>query len=114
MLPAPDGQFYILSPETRKFFNGAYLREPVHVSLPYVSPALADDLRGLPPSLIITAEYDPLCAQAEALAARLEQTGIETVLTRYDGAIHGFATFPVPMRDQALRQIADWLKSRCA
>ena len=112
MLPAPDGRFYILSPETRKFFNGAYLREPAHASLPYVSPALADDLRGLPPTLLITAEYDPLCSQGETLAARLQHAGVATVLTRYDGAIHGFATFPVPMRDQALLQIAEWLKLR--
>lgn len=114
MLPAPDGQFYILSPQTRKFFNGAYLREPALVSLPYVSPAMADDLRGLPPALIITAEYDPLCAQGETLAARLQQAGVDTTHTRYDGAIHGFATFPVPMRDQALLQIAQWLQSRYA
>jgi acetyl esterase len=114
MLPAPDGEFYILSPQTRKFFNGAYLRDPAHASLPYVSPGLADDLRGLPPTLLITAEYDPLCSQGATLAARLQQAGVDTLLTRYDGAIHGFATFPVPMRDQALLQIAEWLKLRYA
>jgi acetyl esterase len=111
MLPAPDGEFYVLSPETRKFFNGAYLRDPAQASLPYVSPGLADELRGLPPTLVITAEYDPLCRQGEEFAARLTQAGINATRTRYDGAIHGFATFPVPMRDQALRHIADWLAS---
>jgi acetyl esterase len=112
MLPAPDGQFYVLNPETRKFFNNAYLRGGTDATLPYVSPGLADDLRGLPPALVITAEYDPLCKQGEAYAERLVQAGINTTLKRYDGGIHGFATFPVPMRDAALQHIAQWLHSQ--
>jgi acetyl esterase len=111
MEPAPDGNFYILSPQTRTFFNGAYLSDPAHAELPWVSPGLAEDLSGLPPTLLITAEYDPLCAQGEALADRLRQAGVDTVVTRYDGAIHGFATFPVPMRERALLHIAGWLKA---
>lgn len=112
MLPAPDGNFYILSPETRTFFNGAYLSDPAQASLPGVSPMMADDLRGLPPAIVITAEYDPLCSQGEAYAQRLKQADVDVKLIRYDGAIHGFATFPVPMQNRVSREIAQWLKSR--
>jgi len=109
MLPAPDGNFYILSPQTRKFFNESYLEDLSQATLPYVSPGLAENLSALPPTLLITAEYDPLCAQGEALAAGYRRAGVEVSCTRYDGAIHGFATFPVPMRAQALEEICGWL-----
>ena len=112
MQPAPDGEFYILSPQTRKFFNGAYLSDPEQARLPTVSPVLADSLENLPPAFIVTGEYDPLCEQGEALATRYEQAGVNTTLTRYDGAIHGFATFPVPMREQVLQEVARWLESQ--
>ena len=114
MLPAPDGNFYILNPGTRKFFNESYLGDPAQATLPYVSPGLADDLANLPPALLITAEYDPLCAQGEALAARYRAAGVDVTQTRYDGAIHGFATFPVPLRTQVVRQICEWLTARFA
>ncbi len=111
MKPAPDGNFYMLSPATRAFFNGAYLRDEAQLTLPYVSPLMADDLRKLPPALMITAEYDPLCEQGEAYAAKLKQAGVDTTLLRYDGAIHGFATFPVPMQRDAVEKIAQWLST---
>jgi acetyl esterase len=111
MKPAPDGNFYILNPKTRQFFNGAYLREASSIELPYVSPLKASDLRGLPACLLVTAEYDPLCEQGEAYAARLAQSGVDASLRRYDGAIHGFATFPVPMQNRVVHEIADWLRS---
>lgn len=111
MKPAPDGNFYILSPQTRQFFNGAYLRESSQTELPFVSPLKAKDLGGLPSCLLITAEYDPLCEQGEAYAARLAQSAVDISLRRYDGAIHGFATFPVPMQNRVVQEIADWLAS---
>lgn len=114
MLPAPDGEFYILSPETRKFFNEAYLSDLEQRFLPTVSPLRAESLAGLPPVFMITAEYDPLCAQGEALAARYEESGVATTLTRYDGAIHGFVTFPTPMGGEAVAQINSWLRENYA
>ena len=65
----------------------------------------------MPTAFIITAEYDPLCEQGEALAARYEDSGVATTLTRYPGAIHGFATFPVPMAATVMAQITEWLRS---
>jgi acetyl esterase len=110
--PAPDGEYNIVTPQDGAFFNRSYLGDLSRARHPHVSPALADSLRGLPPALVITAEYDPLCRQGEAFAAQLKQAGVQTVLVRYDGAIHGFVSFPVPMARQALRQAADWLKER--
>ncbi len=44
------------------------------------------------------------------MAARYEEEGVATTLSRYDGAIHGFATFPVPMRERAMEEISAWLR----
>lgn len=69
---------------------------------PDLSPALADDLAGLPPSLVITAGCDILRDEGEALAARLTAQGAPAEVLRVPGMLHGFIRFSALVDDAAL------------
>jgi acetyl esterase len=90
---ASDG-YYILSRADMEWFWGHYLASEADAANPYACPARAKSLAGLPPALVITAEFDPLRDEGESYAARLREEGVATVLKRYDGVTHGFFGMP--------------------
>ena len=57
---------------------------------PYRVPAYATDLSALPPAIVVTAECDPIRSWGERYATRLRDAGVQTTVTRYPGAYHGF------------------------
>jgi acetyl esterase len=56
----------------------------------YAAPLQAANLKGLPPTLILTADHDPLHDEGEAYARRLHKAAVPTTLSCYSGQIHGF------------------------
>ena len=81
---------YLLTREAMQWFWQHYLQDDAQADNPYVSPLRANDLSGLPPAHVITAEYDPLRDEGNAYADRLREAGVAVTLARYDGMIHDF------------------------
>ena len=72
---------------------------------PYAAPARADDLSGLPPAYIATAEFDPNRDEAIEYAQRLLQAGVPVELHQWAGTFHGSQA--VVSAEVSQRQIAE-------
>jgi len=73
---------------------------------PYAAPNRAADLAGLPPTLVVTAEFDPLRDEGLEYGVRLQQAGVRTELHHYPGAPHGFDLM-MPDVEASQRAIAE-------
>lgn len=80
---------------------------------PDLAPLLSSGLHELPPTLILSAECDVLRDEAESLAARLDELGVEVVASRYLGMVHGFwrAYDSIDAAEMAYAQVGVWLRA---
>jgi acetyl esterase len=111
-----NAEGYLLTADEMVWFYEQYVPPDVDRKNPMLSPLYAPNLSGLPPALVITAEYDPLRDEGEAYADALQQAGVEARASRYDGMVHGFIAIDgvIPTAAQAIDEgaaaLAYWLR----
>ncbi|WP_203335996.1 alpha/beta hydrolase [Nocardioides limicola] len=71
-----------------------YAASPADLEHPDLAPLHSAAMSLLPPTLVVTAEHDPLRDEGEELAATLAESGVSVVATRYLGLVHGFWRHP--------------------
>lgn len=81
-----------LTRKAMQWFWDAYLPDPSKRSEVTASPlqATVEQLRGLPPALVITDEADVLRDEGEAYGRKLRQAGVDVTAVRYEGVFHDF------------------------
>lgn len=101
----PEFEGYVLFRDEIQWHKDAYFANAEDAASDYASP-LDADLSGLPPTLVLTAEYDPIGVAGVAMAEKLAAADVKTEHRRYNGMIHGFIQFP-GLFEQATEAVGD-------
>lgn len=108
---------YFLTKNMMVWFWDSYTTDPKERQQITASPLVAtsEQLKGLPPALVITAENDVLRDEGESYAGKLDAAGVPVIAVRYNGLIHDFGLInvlsPIPSVRAALEQVSTELKS---
>lgn len=97
---------YFITKDAMTFFWNMYLQNSGEGRNPYASPDQATDFSGLPPAVIVTAEYDPLRNEAEEYAEKLRRAGVSVISKCFPGVIHCFIDLPIYEEKQKVA----WIK----
>lgn len=85
---------YGLSTKAMQWFWDQYIQDVRHADNPYACPARATSFENSPPTVLITAQYDPLTSDGENYRDLLARDGVEVVYKEFAGVIHGFFRAP--------------------
>ena len=93
--------------------NGQPPRLPPDPRDPRVSPLLTPDLSGLPTTLLLAAEVDPIRDDSAAYAERLRAAGVDARSRAFAGIVHGTETFTLllPSAREWLRECVEALRA---
>lgn len=111
----PNNQLLLNTPVMQWFWD-QYAPEAADRLHPDAAPLRADDLSGLPPALVITAEFDILRDEVEAYADRLRAAGVEVTYKQFDRQMHNFFAMPglLPAQEKAIDYIGSQIDRRLA
>lgn len=101
------GHGYLLSIDDIRYFSRLFLNGSPDHSL------LDVHLEGLPPTIVVTAGYDPLYDEGQMFARRLQDANVDTKILNFDTLIHGFINLGHLSQDaaRAITEIAERTKA---
>ena len=99
---------FILTQATMKWFIGHYITDAADINDWRASPIRAASLAGLPPALVLTCHFDPLCDEGIAYAQRLNNEGVRVQHVHMNDQMHAFLTMGkfIGASDMAIRHAA--------
>ena len=107
----PDNQLFLTRDSMIWFFDH-YIPDVARRNEPDASPLYTEDLSGLPPATILTAEHDPLRDEGEEYATKLEAAGVEVDMQRHLGQMHAFfALLMLPGSERGMQQVVKAIRA---
>ncbi|MDX8431664.1 MAG: alpha/beta hydrolase [Candidatus Algichlamydia australiensis] len=99
---------FLLEEESLVWARSLYVPKGIDYQDPELSPLFASDFGGLPPTFLLTAEYDPLRDEGELYAKKLIEAGVPVTSHRFESMTHGFVGLSLLLEpaEQALLDVA--------